>query len=149
MCFSCLPCCKRKNYVQLRDQAYNASPEAIKLYEKARSYAGKRDWVKYIDCLKQSAELGLADAECEFGSKYLDGFSGPADNGPGIIYYLEKDRAKGRQWIQKAADQDDAIAKQYLKFLANWPDDKGIPVRLQQGNIIIFSTEMTGLFGND
>lgn len=149
MCFSCLPCCGRKDYTQLRDQAYKADPEAIKLYRKAQDYADKRNWVKYIDYLKESAELGLADAECNLGDKYLDGFSGPADNGPGIIYYLEKDRTKGRQWIQKAADQDDAIAKQYLKFLANWPDDKDIPSRLQNGNTIIFSTEMTGLFGND
>jgi len=126
MSFCC--CFRSEGRPPSGNSAYKASPEAIDFFKKADRYMAKRDFTKYIQFLQKSAELGLADAQRELGVSYVDGD------------YVSQNSDIGRKWIKLAADQDDELAKQYLKCLSNLLPGQPFPPSMSHGNKITFIT---------
>jgi TPR repeat protein len=132
MCFSCCSSKKSNDYL-LDNQASNSIKSAQELYEKGLDHKKKGYRQKIIGeidkanlCFLKAAGMGLAVAQIEVGRAYLD-------------KNTAQERVIGRKWIQKAADQNNAIARQYIDYLDKLPPDKPFsPVTVQSGDMIMF-----------
>lgn len=110
--------------ILLSNEAYKASPEAIKNYETAVRYHRKNNDAEYIRYLRLAAVAGLVDAQLSLGSYLIDG----GINGKG------KDRLQAREWFQKAEAQGSRLAPQYLARLATLPDNVSLACIITSGD---------------
>lgn len=115
------------NYSSFGDQAYKANPLARSYHRQGELHSANQDWKKAFDFYKQAADLGLADAQTEVGYYYT-----------GFTQVVPENRSEARKWFEKAAKQDDEIAKSYLNCLNNLLPGEPFPAVMRMGNKVMF-----------
>ncbi len=115
------------NYSSFGDEAYKASSQAKSYHRQGQLYSENQDWKKAFDFYKQAADLGLADAQIEVGYYYT-----------GFAQVIPENRSEARKWFEKAAKQDDVVARSYLHCLDNLHPDDPFPAVMKIGNKVMF-----------
>lgn len=73
--------------------------DPAKLLHRGKKHYQKMEYIKAVDCYKQAAGSGYAEAQRELGQVYREGIIG------GLI--VEEDSVKAAYWYEKAAQQGD------------------------------------------